>query len=96
MWHICTFLNMRFYLPQIIGPIVVGIGLLGNVLNLIVLTRPSLKGVTYSYLIGLALSDLGVLLCAVPMMVSFPLAVHSFVPVFEAHFEEILARKGSQ
>lgn len=54
---------------QIIGPGVVGIGLLGNVLNLLVLTRPSLKGVTYTYLIGLACSDIGVLLCAVPMMV---------------------------
>lgn len=55
---------------QIIGPIIVGIGLLGNVLNLIVLTRPSLKGVTYSYLIGLAFSDLGVLSCSILMMVS--------------------------
>jgi hypothetical protein len=55
---------------QILGPVIVAIGLVGNVLNLIVLTRPSLKGVTYTYLIGLACSDLGVLLCAVPMMVS--------------------------
>ena len=45
---------------QIIGSGVVGIGLLGNVLNLVVLTRPSLKGVTYTYLIGLAVSDIGV------------------------------------
>jgi len=55
---------------QIIGPAVVGFGLLGNILNLIVLTRPSMKGVTYTYLIWLAFSDTGVLLCAVAMMVS--------------------------
>ncbi|ODN00950.1 putative G-protein coupled receptor AH9.1 [Orchesella cincta] len=53
----------------IFGPTVVAIGLLGNVLNLIVLTRPSMKGVTYSYLTGLAFSDLGVLLFAVGMMI---------------------------
>ncbi|CAG7722295.1 unnamed protein product [Allacma fusca] len=53
---------------KIIGPTIVSIGLLGNVLNLIVLTRPSFKGVTYTYLIGLACSDIGVLLCAVAFM----------------------------
>ncbi|OXA61258.1 putative G-protein coupled receptor AH9.1 [Folsomia candida] len=55
---------MQWIAYRIIGPGVVGIGLLGNVLNLLVLTRPSLKGVTYTYLIGLACSDIGVLLCA--------------------------------
>ena len=55
----------------IIANIIVGVGIVGNLLNLIVLTRPKLKGVMYVYLLGLAVSNLCVLLTAIPaLMVS--------------------------
>ncbi|CAG7722294.1 unnamed protein product [Allacma fusca] len=79
---------------KIIGPTIVSIGLLGNVLNLIVLTRPSFKGVTYTYLIGLACSDIGVLLCAVAFMIrSLDLYPKDswLVSIFYAHMELPLA-----
>ncbi|XP_035705715.1 probable G-protein coupled receptor B0563.6 isoform X2 [Folsomia candida] len=85
---------MQWIAYRIIGPGVVGIGLLGNVLNLLVLTRPSLKGVTYTYLIGLACSDIGVLLCAVPMMIRqsrFDRENSWGVTFFYAHLEYPLA-----
>ena len=44
----------------------VGVGLVGNLLNLVVLSRPNLKGVMYVYLLGLAVSNLCVLLTAIP------------------------------
>nr|CAD7446342.1 unnamed protein product [Timema bartmani] len=49
-------------------PLIIVSGLLGNILNLAVLTRPALRGVTYVYLSGLAIADLGVMLCVVPMV----------------------------
>ena len=45
---------------------IVAVGIIGNLLNLIVLTRPKLKGVMYVYLLGLAVSNLCVLIIAIP------------------------------
>lgn len=47
---------------------IVGLGIIGNILNLIVLTRPKLKGVMYVYLLGLAVSNLCVLIIAIPAL----------------------------
>jgi len=51
---------------SVIANFIVGVGLIGNLLNLVVLTRPNLKGVMYVYLLGLAVSNLCVLLSALP------------------------------
>ena len=50
---------------------IVAVGIVGNLLNLIVLTRPKLKGVMYVYLLGLAVSNLCVLIIAIPGTIPF-------------------------
>ena len=50
---------------------IVAVGIVGNLLNLIVLTRPKLKGVMYVYLLGLAVSNLCVLIIAIPGKIQF-------------------------
>jgi len=52
----------------IIAKIIVAVGIFGNILNLIVLTRPKLRGVMYTYLVGLAASNLCVLVSAIPAL----------------------------
>lgn len=52
----------------IIAKVIVAVGIFGNILNLIVLTRPKLKGVMYTYLLGLAVSNLCVLVSAIPAL----------------------------
>ena len=63
-----TVLQIKFVAYSVIAYIIVGIGIVGNLLNLVVLTRPNLKGVMYVYLLGLAVSNLCVLLSAVPAL----------------------------
>ena len=53
---------------SVVAYVIVGVGLLGNLLSLVVLTRPNLKGVMYVYLLGLAVSNLCVLVTAVPAL----------------------------
>jgi len=63
-----TVLQIKFVAYSVVAYIIVGVGLVGNLLNLVVLTRPNLKGVMYVYLLGLAVSNLCVLLSAVPAL----------------------------
>lgn len=73
----------------IIGSVIVGLGILGNVINLIVLTRPNLKGVTFVYLTWLATSDLVSLLVGIPSL----LRLHGIQPrsyaaaIYYAHLD---------
>lgn len=53
---------VKFVAYSVVFPVIIVLGVIGNVINLIVLTRPSLKGVTFVYLSWLAISDLAVLL----------------------------------
>lgn len=53
---------------QIVAPIIVIVGILGNVLNLIVLRKPFLKTCTRLFLIALASSDLSVMITVIPMI----------------------------
>jgi len=52
----------------IVAKIIVAVGIFGNILNLVVLSRPNLKGVMYIYLLGLAVSNLLVLVSAIPAL----------------------------
>ena len=45
----------------VLANIFVGIGIVGNVLSIVVVSRPKLKGVMYVYLLGLAVTNLCVL-----------------------------------
>nr|CAD7202599.1 unnamed protein product [Timema douglasi] len=60
--------HLRWVAYKVTMPLIIVSGLLGNIMNLAVLTRPALRGVTYVYLSGLAVADLGVMLCVVPMV----------------------------
>lgn len=53
---------------QIVAPTIVIVGILGNVLNLIVLRKPFLKTCTRLFLIALASSDLSVMITVIPMV----------------------------
>ena len=78
---------------QIVAMVIVAIGIMGNILNLIVLTRPKLKGVMYVYLVGLAISNLSVLITAIPALMAIakspePMYSNSYVfSFFFAHLE---------
>lgn len=60
--------KLKFIAYGIIGSIIICLGVLGNVINLAVLTRPNLKGVTFVYLTWLATSDLLTLLLGITSM----------------------------
>lgn len=97
-------LNIRFDEPLLILkevayewilPIVIAVGLIGNLLNLIVLSKNFLKGATKVYLTALAITDLCVMLTAIPMI--FRLSRHFFhkktyaSAFFHAHLELLLS-----
>ncbi|XP_035230502.1 probable G-protein coupled receptor AH9.1 [Stegodyphus dumicola] len=50
--------KLKFIAYGIVSSIIIALGILGNSINLAVLTRPNLKGVTFVYLTWLAISDL--------------------------------------
>ena len=60
--------NIKWFAYSIVAYIIVSVGIVGNLLNLVVLTRPNLKGVMYVYLLALAVSNLCVLISAIPAL----------------------------
>lgn len=60
--------NIRGVAYRIVAPIIVVVGILGNILNLTVMTKPFLKGSTRLFLISLAISDLSVMITVIPMV----------------------------
>ncbi|XP_035220669.1 probable G-protein coupled receptor AH9.1 [Stegodyphus dumicola] len=50
--------KLKFIAYGVVSSIIIALGILGNFINLAVLTRPNLKGVTFVYLTWLAISDL--------------------------------------
>lgn len=97
-------LNIKFDEPLLILkelayewilPIVIAVGLVGNTLNLVVLSKPFLKGATKVYLTALAITDLCAMLTAIPMI--FRLSRHFFhqksygSAFFHAHLELLLS-----
>ncbi|KAG7164724.1 G-protein coupled receptor [Homarus americanus] len=57
---------LRWTVYQVVFPVLVALGVVANVLNLIVLSRPAMRGVAYRYLNHLAVSDLLYLVFNVP------------------------------
>ena len=60
--------QIKYVAYSIVSYMVVVVGMMGNLLSLLVLTRPNLKGVMYVYLIGLSVSNLCVLITAIPAL----------------------------
>lgn len=60
--------RLKFIAYGVLSSIIIGLGILGNISNLVVLTRPNLKGVTFVYLTWLAISDLMALLISLTSM----------------------------
>lgn len=48
----------RFWIPSVLLPLVVTVGIMGNVVTVIVMTRKRMKSSTNTYLTALAVSDL--------------------------------------
>lgn len=61
--------NLRWVAYGIVAPIIIAVGVVGNVANLAVLSRPNLKSVTYVYLMWLAITDLLCQLFVIPSLV---------------------------
>ncbi|XP_053647404.2 probable G-protein coupled receptor B0563.6 [Cherax quadricarinatus] len=57
---------LRWTVYQVVFPVLVSIGVVANILNLVVLSRPAMRGVAYRYLNHLAVSDLLYLVFNVP------------------------------
>ncbi|XP_014262107.1 FMRFamide receptor-like [Cimex lectularius] len=57
-WSLAFLNGCRFWFPFVFVPVIVIIGIIGNVITIIVLTRKRMKSSTNSYLTALASSDL--------------------------------------
>lgn len=68
--------SLKFIAYGVVSFVIIALGIIGNFINLVVLTRPNLKGVTFVYLTWLATSDLLTLLVAVLSM----LRLHGIQP----------------
>lgn len=68
--------TLKFIAYGVLSFVIIGLGIVGNVINLVVLTRPNLKGITFVYLTWLATSDLLTLVVAVFSM----LRLHGIQP----------------
>lgn len=68
--------TLKFVAYGVVSFVIIGLGIIGNLINLVVLTRPNLKGVTFVYLTWLATSDLLTLVVAVLSM----LRLHGIQP----------------
>ena len=51
--HTETVDNIKWIAYSVVAYVIVGVGILGNLASLVVLTRPNLKGVMYVYLLGI-------------------------------------------
>ncbi|XP_063589354.1 probable G-protein coupled receptor AH9.1 isoform X1 [Penaeus indicus] len=79
----------RFIAYGVVAPITVAVGIVGNLLTIALLRQPQFRGVTFTYFLVLALSDLVSLCMFVSMIVHFQ---HEETPSFStavwyAHFE---------
>lgn len=64
--HAADVALLNYYSYGVVLPIVCGLGIVGNILNIIVLTRKNMKGVGYCYMRGYAVSSLVAIILAVP------------------------------
>lgn len=85
-------LTLRKAAYTFISPSIIAIGILGNILNLIVLSRPFLKDAMKIYLTALAVTDLSIMFVEIPSIVRLN-GLHGqsyFVAFYYAHIEVFL------
>lgn len=73
---------------DIVGIGVLSFGILSNIINLFVLTKPSLKDVVYVYLVALSISNLFALVFGIPCLdlLSHPFEPNSYTSYYTAFF----------
>ena len=73
---------------DIVGPFILSFGILSNIINLFVLTKPTLKDVVYVYLVALSISNLFALIFGIPMLqlISHPYEPNSYSSYYTAFF----------
>lgn len=57
-WQLVFRDESRFWIQRVVQPVVVLVGILGNLVTVVVLTRPRMSSSTNTYLTALAVSDL--------------------------------------
>lgn len=57
-WELVFRDESRFWIQRVVQPVVVLVGILGNLVTIVVLTRPRMSSSTNTYLTALAVSDL--------------------------------------
>ncbi|XP_027214937.1 probable G-protein coupled receptor AH9.1 [Penaeus vannamei] len=82
----------RFIAYGVVAPISVAVGIVGNLFTIILLRQPQFRGVTFTYFLVLALSDLLSLCMVVSMLVHFQheKTLAFSTAVWYAHFEVFL------
>jgi len=82
--------SIKWIAYSLVAYLIVCVGIMGNLLSLVVLTRPNLKGVMYVYLLGLAVSNLCVLITALPALYDISSGLgggHYTTAFFQAHLK---------
>ena len=82
--------QIKFFAHCIVALPIVSVGIVGNLLSLIVLNRPKLSRVLYVYLRGLAVSNLCVLLAAIPALLDISYGLpggHYLIAFYQAYLK---------
>ncbi|XP_060576130.1 FMRFamide receptor-like [Ruditapes philippinarum] len=79
---IILFQNITYYIEGIVAVVVIILGLIGNFLTVIVLTRPTMHSSTNIFLTGLAIWDM-IVLCGTLVLITLP-------ELSKAYFSEVL------
>ena len=85
--------DIYYYAFEIVAMVLVTFGIISNIVNVIALAKPNLKGVMYVYLLALAATNLASLVLAIPTLLQlakpFETATYSsfVLAVFVAHIE---------
>lgn len=85
-------LSLRKGAYTFVSPVIVVVGILGNILNLIVLSRPFLKGAMKTYLTALAVTDLSIMFAEIPSIIRLN-GLHDqsyYTAFYYAHIEVFL------
>lgn len=79
----------RFVAYGVIAPVIIIVGMVGNILTILLLRKPQFRGVTYTYFLALAVSDLLSLFFSISLMVHLvQVAVRAYsTAVWYSYFE---------